>query len=134
SNGNLVHGRQSGHWLRQRSHGARWLELGGTLETPDLRLANLRRKWSTIPKAAAFHNQPSHFAVWRLFVSRRVTLTTHGSSGCRVPLKWNGDDYASTPSGSAKIQLPLSLAFQLTGNDALGGRHLDFREQAKRTK
>jgi hypothetical protein len=51
------------------------------------------------PKAAAFHNQPSHFAVWRLFVSRRVTLTTHGSSGCRAPLKWNGGDYASTPSG-----------------------------------
>jgi hypothetical protein len=76
-----------------------------------LRLANLRRKWSTIPKAAAFHNQPSHFAVWRLFVSRPVTLTTHGSSGCRVPLKWNGGDYASAPSGQTaapEIQLPLT--------------------------
>ena len=31
----------------------------------------MHRKWSTIPKAAAFHNQPSHFAVWRLFVSQR---------------------------------------------------------------
>jgi len=37
--------------------------------------------------------------VWRLFVSRRVTLTTHGSLTANVPLKWNGGDYASTPSG-----------------------------------
>jgi hypothetical protein len=42
-----------------------------------LKRANLRRKWSTIPKAAphlnkaaAFHNQPSRFTAWRLFVSR----------------------------------------------------------------
>jgi hypothetical protein len=37
-------------------------------------MADLRRKWSTIPKAAAFHNQPPHFAVWRLFVSLRSRL------------------------------------------------------------
>ena len=28
-----------------------------------------------------------------------VTLTTHGRSGCGVPLKWDGRDYATTPSG-----------------------------------
>src|SRR5262249_43340824 len=50
------------------------------------RVNNLASKWPTIPKAPAFHNQPSHFAVWRLFVSRRVTLTTHGSSGSRRSL------------------------------------------------
>jgi hypothetical protein len=40
-----------------------------------LKRADLRRKWSTIPKAApaptkqaALHNQPSRFTVWRLFV------------------------------------------------------------------
>jgi hypothetical protein len=34
--------------------------------------ADLRRKWSTIPKAAlsAFHNQPLRFTAWRLFVLR----------------------------------------------------------------
>ena len=38
----------------------------------DLKRANLRRKWSTIPKAApTFHNQPSCFAAWRLFVLPR---------------------------------------------------------------
>jgi hypothetical protein len=41
-----------------------------------LKRANLRRKWSAIPKAApapndaaAFHNRPSRFTAWRLFVS-----------------------------------------------------------------
>jgi hypothetical protein len=38
-----------------------------------LKGANLRRKWSTTPKAAAIRNQPSHLTVWRLFVSRSVT-------------------------------------------------------------
>jgi hypothetical protein len=33
--------------------------------------ANLRRKWSTIPKTAAFHNEPSRFTVWLLFVLPR---------------------------------------------------------------
>jgi hypothetical protein len=33
-----------------------------------LKRANLRHKWSTIPKAGAFYNQPSRFIVWRLFV------------------------------------------------------------------
>jgi len=32
------------------------------------------RKWSTIPRAAAFHNQPSRFTAWRLFVSRVTVL------------------------------------------------------------
>ena len=38
-----------------------------------LKRANLRREWSTIPKAAArsnkaaLHNQPSRFSAWRLF-------------------------------------------------------------------
>ena len=45
-----------------------------------LKRPNLRREWSTIPnncglqQAAAFHNQPSRFAAWRLFVS-----LAHGS-------------------------------------------------------
>ena len=46
-------------------------------------LADLRRNWSTIlkaspapAKAAAFHNQPSRFTAWRLFVSR---LNAHQS-------------------------------------------------------
>ena len=40
-------------------------------------MADLRRKWSTIPKATpAFRNQPSRFTAWRLFVSRALTLTT----------------------------------------------------------
>jgi hypothetical protein len=38
-----------------------------------LKRANLRRKWPTIRKAVAFHNQPSHFTAWRLFVSPSVT-------------------------------------------------------------
>jgi hypothetical protein len=39
-------------------------------------IANLRRKWSTILKAAlaAFHNQPSRFTMWRLFVLRALRL------------------------------------------------------------
>jgi hypothetical protein len=38
----------------------------------DLKRGSQRRKWSTIPraaapnKAAALHNEPSHFTVWRL--------------------------------------------------------------------
>ena len=45
-------------------------------ERTSLKRANLRRKWSTIPKAAqaAFHNQPSRFTVWRLFVSCATAL------------------------------------------------------------
>jgi hypothetical protein len=46
----------------------------------DLKRANRRRKWSTIHKAAlaptkqaAFHNQPSRFIAWRLFVARNAT-------------------------------------------------------------
>ena len=40
-------------------------------------VADLPRKWSTIPKATpAFRNQPSRFTAWRLFVSRALTLTT----------------------------------------------------------
>jgi hypothetical protein len=40
-------------------------------------VGDLRRKWSTIPKATpAFRNQPSRFTAWRLFVSRALTLTT----------------------------------------------------------
>ena len=39
-----------------------------------LKRANLRRKWSTITKAAAFHNQPSRFTGWRLFVFH-ITLS-----------------------------------------------------------
>jgi hypothetical protein len=41
-----------------------------------LKRANLRRKWSTILKAASaqkqqhFNNQPSRLTAWRLFVSR----------------------------------------------------------------
>jgi hypothetical protein len=37
--------------------------------------ANLRRKWSTIPKQQYFHNQPSRFTVCRLFVSRSSRLS-----------------------------------------------------------
>jgi hypothetical protein len=32
-------------------------------------VADLRRKWSTIPKQQYFHNQPSRLTAWRLFVS-----------------------------------------------------------------
>jgi hypothetical protein len=37
-----------------------------------LKRANLRRKWSTIPKQQHFANQPSRFTAWRLFVSRAL--------------------------------------------------------------
>jgi hypothetical protein len=35
-------------------------------------VADLRRAWSKIPRASlsAFHNQPSRFTAWRLFVSK----------------------------------------------------------------
>jgi hypothetical protein len=45
-----------------------------------LKRANLRRKWSTIPRAAPasitrpFHNESSRFTAWRLFVSPRSRL------------------------------------------------------------
>jgi hypothetical protein len=46
----------------------------------DLKPESQRRKWSTFPraaapnKAAALHNEPSHFTVWRLLFNA-LTLT-----------------------------------------------------------
>jgi hypothetical protein len=59
-----------------------------------LKRANLRLKWSTIPRAApsAFRNQPSRFTAWRPFVSEtanrpnyteRLNETATNSDPCK---------------------------------------------------
>ena len=49
-----------------------------------LKRANLRRKWSTIRKSAlsVFHDQPSRFTAWRLFVSCIKRSHTLKSPAC----------------------------------------------------
>ena len=79
----------------------------------NLKRANLRRKWSTIPRAAAFHNHPSRFTAWRLFVSRRVTLTTHHNLIFRQSL------------GACSL---------IQSNVVTRKLSLDFRDRAKRTE
>ena len=60
---------------------------------------NLRHKWSRIPRAAprvprkvaAFHNRPSRFTAWRLFVSRALNAQ-HSLELARVLMRF--DDVA----------------------------------------
>jgi hypothetical protein len=84
-----------------------------------LKQANLRRKWSTIPKAAAFHNQPSRFTAWRLFVS-----VAHGSlksPACSCVLFPNGWTVFEAPAVEKSLKFP-ELALAVSVEESMKGR------------